>query len=98
MKERLVFREEPDPAIVSQVVETGYAPDLSDDELIKIGRDPFLISFAFSDPANRCVVTTEVSKPSRQRANRHVPDVCADLGVTCLNAIELINELDFRIP
>jgi hypothetical protein len=29
--------------LISRVVEKGYAPDLTDDEVEKIGRDPFLI-------------------------------------------------------
>lgn len=91
----LFLDEEANPADVSRVVEIGYAPDLTDDEIEKIGRDAFLISYALVDPGNRCVVTTEVSKPKRQRANRHVPDVCRDLAVPCCNTFELVRQLHF---
>ena len=97
VKNHLILSEEPDPILVNRVVMTAYGPDLTDDEVERLGRDPFLIAYALVDPPNRCVVTTEASRPRRRRANRHVPDVCADLGLKCFGAVELINELDFRI-
>lgn len=98
VKQHLLLPDEPTPELVDRIVREGYAPDLTDDELIRLGRDPFLISYALSDPDNRCVVSTEASRPRRRRANRHIPDVCADLGIVCMDTIELINTLDFRIP
>ena len=44
----------------SKVVSAGYAPDLTDDEVEKIGRDPFLIAYALADPPERCVVTGKI--------------------------------------
>ena len=82
--------------MISKVLERGYASDLNDEEIEKIGRDPFLIAHALSDVEYRCVVTTEQSKPRRIRANRHIPDVCDDLGVACVNTFELIRRLNFR--
>ncbi|MGB8771501.1 MAG: DUF4411 family protein, partial [Candidatus Korobacteraceae bacterium] len=81
---------------VRQVVTTGYAPDLTDDEIEKIGRDPFLIAYALVDIAERCVVTTEVSRPSAQRQNRKVPDVCAAVGVQCVGPFALNKSLGFH--
>ena len=43
VKDAIPLDEEPDPALVWQVVEQGYAPNLSEPELVKLGRDPFLI-------------------------------------------------------
>lgn len=97
VKEHLVLPEEPDPTLVNRVVTTGYGPNLTDDEIERLGRDPFLVAFALVEPRNRRVVTTEASRPSRLGANRHVPDVCSDLGVQCFGTVDLINELDFRI-
>lgn len=91
----LLLADEVDDALVAQVMATGYAADLSDDELLKLGRDPFLVAHALTDTAGRCVVTTEVSRPTRIRANRHVPDVCAANGVRCHNTFELTRLLDF---
>ena len=92
----LLLAEEADPAIVARVINDGYAPDLTDDEIEKLGRDPFLIAYAIVDPNGRHIVTTEASRPSRRRGNRHIPDVCADFGVRSVNTFQLARELDFR--
>lgn len=91
----LLFQEEADVSLVPYATDHGYASDLTDDEVVKIGRDPFLIAYALKDKESRCVVTTEVSKPRRKRANRHLPDVCADLGVVCCNTFEFLRALNF---
>ena len=92
----MLLMEDVDPQRIDRVVSEGYAADLTDDEIEKLNEDPFLIAYALADIENRCVVTTEQSKPTRQRANRHIPDVCDDLGVRCHNTFQLIDELDFR--
>jgi Domain of unknown function (DUF4411) len=92
----LLFDEAVDVALVQHVVSAGYAPDLSDDEVEKIGRDPFLIAYALAHPANRTVVTTEVSKPSAQRHNRKVPDVCQTVGAASCGPFALNKVLGFR--
>jgi len=94
-KEALLFDEDVDVGLVSRVTDDGYANDLSDDEVVKIGRDPFLVAYALADNVNRCVVTTEASKPSRQRANRHLPDVCTTFDVPCINTFQFTRALDF---
>ncbi|MFN8804082.1 MAG: DUF4411 family protein [Gemmatimonas sp.] len=95
-KGALLFDEERTPAEVNQIVANGYAADLTDSEVDRIGCDPFLISHCFADRAERCVVTTEVSKPSKTRANRHVPDVCGTFGLRYCNTFVMIRELGFR--
>ncbi len=87
--------EDADASIVAHVVSVGYAPDLTDDEVMRIGRDPFIVAYGIVDPSNRCVVTTEGSKPSRIRANRHLPDVCASFSIRCCNTFELTRQLGF---
>jgi hypothetical protein len=94
--EALLLDEVVDPVLVRYVVSDGYAHDLTDDEVEKLGRDPFLIAYAIADPAERCVVTTEVSRPSAQRHNRMVPDVCQSLGVQCCNTFTLNRTLGFH--
>lgn len=94
-KGALLFPEEAEAALVSRVTDEGYAPDLTDDEVEKIGRDPFLIAYALVAPDERCVVTTEVSKPRRRRANRHLPDVCQTMGITCFNSFDFLKALNF---
>ena len=94
--------EDVDPEVLNLVLSKGYADDLTDDEIEQLNEDPLLIAYALVDINHRCVVTTEVSKPSRQRANRHIPDVCNDFDVCCLHIFRrrdtpgLIDALDFR--
>lgn len=91
----LLLDEEVDPDLVSYVVDHGYATDLTDDELPRLGNDPFLIAHALTEPGRRRVITTEVSKPRRRRANRRIPDVCRSLGAQCNDTFFLIRELNF---
>ena len=77
------------------VTAVGYAPDLDEAEQVIVGRDPFLIAYGLTASDERCVVSFEVSAPSKQRANRKVPDVCAQLGVKCVTLFEMIDALDF---
>jgi len=92
--ECLRLDEEVDPALVQSVL-NKYATDLNDAEIIQIGRDPFLIAYALAQPSQRCVVTVEASKPSKQRANRRIPDVCNDLSVNCCNSFQMLSALNF---
>jgi hypothetical protein len=92
----LLLGEHVEPNVVARVTDEGYASDLTDDEVVKIGRDPFLVAYALVSSRDRCVVTTEGSRPRAQRANRHLPDVCAQFGVRSINTFELIRTLDFR--
>ncbi len=94
-KKALVLEEEVDIVSVQTVVSKGYAPDLSDDEIEYIGRDPFLVAYALAHAKNRCVVTVEVSKPSKKRQNRHLPDVCKDLGVLSYGPFTFAKNLGF---
>ncbi len=95
-KNALVLDEEADAELVARVTEQGYANNLTDEEIEKVGRDPFLVAYALVDIENRSVVTTEHSSPKRRRANRKLPDVCDDFSVHCINTFALIQELDFR--
>lgn len=97
VKQSLLFSEPIHVSLVRRVLSDGYAPDLNDLELEQIGQDPFLIAHALSDRTSRIVVTLEVSKPGRTRANRHVPDVCRTLGVRCVDPFAMASDLDFRI-
>ena len=95
-KDALVLKEEVQENLVQDVTERGYADDLTAAEIIKIGRDPFLIAYALADAPDRCIVTHEHSKPSRIRANRHLPDVSRQFNVLPIHTFDMIRELDFR--
>ena len=90
-----ILVEQAEQDLVARITYGGYLKNPSDDELEKIGRDPFLISYALKDIENRCIVTTETSKPSRIGANRHIPDVCNDFNIRCINNFQMIKELNF---
>ena len=91
----ILLNEEVDIGILQGVVNNGYANDLMDVEVEQIGRDPFLVDYAMNGK-ERCVVTTEVSKPSKKRQNRHLPDVCKSMDVRSCNTFELNRNLRFR--
>ncbi len=92
----LLLDEAVDSALVQQVVAQGYALDLTDDEIEKIGRDPFLIAYALANPGDRCVITTETSRPTAQRQNRKIPDACRAVGVRCFGPFILNRNLGFH--
>ena len=96
VKRAMVLDEPANRAALQQVVAQGYAPDLSDVELQKIGRDPFLVAAALNG-VDRIVVTREASKPSAQRANRKVPDVCRMFQIEAITDYEFYRRLDFRV-
>ena len=95
VKNALLLEEEAEQDLVARITYGGYLPNPTDDELKRVGRDPFLLSYALKDLENRCIVTTETSKPSRLGANRHIPDVCRDVGIICINNFQMIRELNF---
>jgi len=96
VKKHLILKEDADPSLVSYATFSGYAPDLNENELAYIGRDPFLISYALSAPKERCVVSLEASKPSTKRQNRRVPDVCKTLGAQCCDVFAMMRALEFH--
>jgi hypothetical protein len=88
----LLLEEEADRATVQKILNEGYASDLTDEELITIGADPFLVAYALRKPG-RIIVTTETSAPKRQRKNRKLPDVCDQFQVPCINTFQLTRNL-----
>jgi len=93
----MLLQQQTNPAHLNSVIANGYAPDLNDSEIEEIGQDPFLIAYAYADPTGTTVVSREVSAPSKQRANRRVPDVCKAFGIRCISDFEFLRELNFKI-
>ena len=84
---------------VNYVLMNGYdltLDEIDDIQIAKVGKDPFLISYGLTDKENRAVVSTESSKPSKQKYNKKIPDVCSQLGIKCFDIYRLIKDLDFR--
>jgi hypothetical protein len=94
IRDALLLTDEAVPELVTRVTLNGYG-ELDEDEVEQVGRDPFLISYALSDPRNRTVVTFETSAPGKTRANRKIPDVCTSLGVPCCTLYTMMEALDF---
>lgn len=95
IKAHIILNEHVNPEAVAHVTYNGYAPDLNEDEIAYIGRDPFLISYAL-ESKDRCVVSLEASKPSTKRQNRRVPDVCKALGAECCDVFGMMRALGFH--
>lgn len=95
VKKALKLNETVNAAHVQSAITKGYAPDLTDTEMETLGRDPFLVAYAMADPKNRIVVTSEVSKPSKKRQNRRLPDVCDTMGVVSVDPFEFNKALKF---
>jgi hypothetical protein len=96
VKSALILDEGVDTSHVNNCTMKGYASDLTDDEMLQLGRDPFLIAYAMASPKDRCVVTNEVSAPGKKRQNRRVPDVCATMGVSCCDPFTMMKSLGFK--
>ncbi len=96
VRKALLLDEDAEQDFVARITYGGYVPNPTDDELVKIGRDPFLISYGLLDTSNRTIVTTEVSRPTKTGANRKIPDVCKGFDIRCINNFQLLRELDFR--
>ena len=92
----MLLNEDVSQPTLAQVISRGYAPGLPDDEIEKIGKDPFLIAYALADPADRIVVSNETSAPRKTGSNRKIPDVCQDFNVRHINIFALIQALDFH--
>ena len=89
--------EEVDENILQRVLDHGYGPNLTEDELEEIGRDPFLVAYALMG-GSRTAVTKEISKPSRRRGRTKLPNACDRLHVPWVTDFELYRALDFRLP
>jgi hypothetical protein len=95
VKAHLLLEGEVDAVLVNQVIIEGYLPDPSEADLVKMGRDPFLIAYGLQDRDKVTIVTTEASKPSKKGANRHIPDICNHFGIHSCNTFQMIRTLGF---
>ena len=97
VKNTLILPEEVDQGLFNQVLDNAYAPNLKDDELEEAGQDPFLIAYGLMGP-ERVVVTKEISKPTKKRGRRKVPDACNIMGIPCVTDFEFYKKRNFHIP
>ena len=92
----LRLNEEVNPDHLQKVLDDGYGQNLTDVDLEKIGRDPFIMAYAMASAADRHVVSNEISRPNAQGTNRKIPDICKQFGLNSCNAFGLIRQLDFK--
>ncbi|MEJ5264318.1 MAG: DUF4411 family protein [Bacteroidales bacterium] len=69
-----------------------YLPGALEEFLNADEADAFLVAYCLADPANRIVVTQEISEPNRQNKVK-IPDACIALGVSYVNTIEMFRQL-----
>lgn len=72
--------------IVSGILSTH--PRLLDTRKNRSGADPFVIALA---KQNGCKVVTN-ERPTNSATRPNIPDVCAALGINCINILALIRE------
>ena len=97
VEKALRLDEDVDQETLQRVLEIGYGPNLTEDEVEEAGRDPLLVAYALMGDGQRTVVTKEVSKPSKWRGGTKLPDACQRLGVPWITDFELYRRLDFRL-
>jgi hypothetical protein len=99
VKAALLLDEAPNPTLVQQALDNGYQAqhaNFNDGELMKIGRDAFLVAYALADDG-RVIVTREVSKRTKRLGARKLPDACDDCGVSWTTDYEMYRLLDFNL-
>lgn len=98
-KEALLLEEDADPTLVQQALRMGYQSDdvaFTDSELIKVGRDAFLVGYGLVDNS-RTIVTKEVTKRTKRLGATRLPDACVDSGVNCCDDFTMYRSLDFNL-
>lgn len=80
---------------VDRVLTVGYSPTLTHEQVALKQGDAFVLAHALVDPANRCVVSNEVSQPRKAPHNRKLPDAARALNIRCINTFEFVREMKF---
>jgi len=100
VKAALLLDENADPGLVQSAIDNGYQgqdPAFDDIQHTKYGKDPFLVAYALVNPADRIVVTREVSKRTQRLGNTKLPDACDDCGIAWINDFGLYTQLNFNL-
>lgn len=98
-KDALLLDEDADPALVQQALRIGYQsddPKFTDSELIKVGRDAFLVGYGLVN-SNRTVVTKEATKRTKRLGATRLPDACDDCAVNWCDDFTMYRALDFNL-
>ena len=60
-----------------------------------MGKYPYLIAAAKKYQA--AIISSEVSKSSKQGANQKIPDICKIMGIDCYHSRDMVRKLDFKL-
>lgn len=99
VKAALLLDEAPDPVLVRQVLNDGYQAqdeNFNDGELLKIGRDAFLVAYGLAY-GDRVIVTREVTKRTKRLGATKLPDACDDCRVRWTTDYEMYRLLNFNL-
>ena len=96
VKDMLILDDILPPYFVQQTLEKGYAPDLNETEIEKIGPDANLVAYAYFNNKERTVVTREVLASSKTRGNTKIPNACEKLEIKWTTDFEMYRLLDFN--
>jgi len=78
--------------VTAWAMSRNYLPNALNEFLDADEADAFLVSYCLADPANKFVVTQEVSAPNKQNKVK-IPDTCIALNVSYVNTIEMFRQL-----
>jgi hypothetical protein len=98
-KSALLLEEDADLRLVQQALRHGYQSNdakFTDSELIKVGRDAFLVGYGLADN-KRTIVTKEVTKRTRRLGSTRLPDACDDCAVSWCDDFTMYRALDFNL-
>ena len=96
VRQALALQDEVDAGALNHVFARACGENLTDAELVEVGRDPFLVAHGLVCE-DRVIVTNEVSMLSRVGSGRKVPDACDDCGMTWMDDFRRCREPDFRV-
>lgn len=98
-KDALLLDEDADLALIQKALRLGYQsndPKFTDSELIKVGRDAFLVGYGLVS-GSRTVVTKEVTKRTQRLGATRLPDACDDCAVRWCDDFTMYRTLDFNL-
>ena len=72
-RDTLLLNEPVEVRLVAEVTDLAYADNLTEVEIEKVGRDPFLITYAIVGAPDRCVVTNERTVETEQNTRKSAP-------------------------
>lgn len=86
----------PDVQVEAAAIEAKY-PDLLDPKLPYQSADAYVIALAKLKNGNVVSQETSVNEKHKPNKNCYIPDVCRDLGVSCINLLGLMRREKWKL-